>query len=218
MSSGSGVTWLHNTSACEGSFCNSTSDFDFSGKNGVESMESFVFYSCTHVCIHFHRAWSLRVTGLQHSFPILEVTDIFLSSWLSFFKYHCFKTWLIQYKICLHFTIFTRNQNVFSLLKKEQWNVIQYLPKELVLFPLSFELFCAECEYLLSLWWILYFTEFQSLTDYFHFVPKFLHKKDKNLFMPFHVLLIQQLEIWRIYQFSKYIRARMNCSILLLKN
>lgn len=31
-------------------------------------------------------------------------------------------------------------------------------------------------------------------------------------FMPFHVSLIQQLEIWRIYQFSKYIKARMNCS------
>lgn len=88
-------------------------------------------------------------------------------------------------------------------------------PKELVLFPLSFELFCGEYEYLLSLLWTLYFTEFQSLTGYFCFVPKFLLKS--IFFMPFHVSLIQQLEILRIYLFSKYIKARMNCSFLLLK-
>lgn len=66
---------------------------------------------------------------------------------------------------------------MFSLLKKEQWDVTLYLPKELVLFLLSFDLFCAEWEYLLSLLWTLYFTEFQSLTGYLHFVPKFLCKR-----------------------------------------
>lgn len=87
-------------------------------------------------------------------------------------------------------------------------------PKELVLFPfflnysvLNMNIYC--------LYYGHFFTEFQSLTDYFHFEPKFYLKV--SFFMPFRVSLIQQLEILRIYQFSKYIKARMNCSFLLFK-
>lgn len=64
----------------------------------------------------------------------------------------------------------------FTCLKKISGMLSSIFPKELVLFPLSFELFCAEYKYLLSLLWTLYFTEFQSLTGYFCFVPKFLLK------------------------------------------
>lgn len=64
----------------------------------------------------------------------------------------------------------------FTCLKKSSGMLTSIFPKELVLFPLSFGLFCAECEYLLPLLRTLHLTEFQSLTGYFHLVPKFLLK------------------------------------------
>lgn len=142
--------------------CNSRSDFDFPGrigcKNGEECMESYVLYSCTQMCcIHFHRARSFRVTGLQHSFPILEVTDIFFKALnFHFLSITALKLDWSSTRCAYIFTVWGTKIS-FTCLKTISGMLTGIFPKELVLFPFFFELFCAEYEYLLSLLWTLFY-------------------------------------------------------------
>lgn len=107
----------------------------------------------------------------------------------------------------------------FTCLKKISGMLSSIFPKDLVLFPLSFKLFCSDkCIFLMMSIHFLYYgdlilTSSHLLSYYFLYVPDFLlkgiNKGAFSCFIDLATLYFKGLS-------SKYIKTRMDCKVFLL--